>query len=85
MPGEFYGQDPGRLQSLGLQGGGQDLVTSVPMHVCVPGKSGQNPFISLWHNLILSIDGNNENITIMFRIFGKEMEAVVLAQLFITQ
>ena len=60
-------------------------MTSVRVHVCVPGKSGRNPFIFLWHNLILSIDGNNENITFMFHIFGKEMEAVVLAQLFIIQ
>lgn len=58
-------------------------MTSVRVHVCVPGKSGRNPFISLWHNLILSIDGSNENITIMFHVFSKEMEAVVLAQLFI--
>ena len=54
-------------------------VTSVHVRVCVPGKSGRNPFISLWHNLIFSTDGSNENIMTVFRIFGKEMEAVVLA------
>ena len=54
-------------------------VTSVHVRVCVPGKSGRNPFISLWHNLIFSIDGSNENIMTVFRIFGKETEAVVLA------
>lgn len=31
----------------------------------MPGKSGLNPFTSLWHNNIF-IDGNNENITVMF-------------------
>lgn len=53
------------------------------MCMCVYLESQEEIHLSLWHNLILSIDGSNENITIMFHVFSKEMEAVVLAQLFI--
>lgn len=48
----------------------------------MPGKSELSPFISLRHNLILSTDRRNENITVMLSIFSEEMEAVT-AHLFI--